>query len=79
MSVKNVQISFDEDLLDTIDELAAALNLTRSAIVREALKNWVRQREVKNFEDEWIAKLNEKPQALCEMEAWTEAESWRDE
>jgi metal-responsive CopG/Arc/MetJ family transcriptional regulator len=44
MSVKNVQISFDEDLLDTIDELAAALNLTRSAIVREALKNWVRQR-----------------------------------
>jgi metal-responsive CopG/Arc/MetJ family transcriptional regulator len=77
--MKNVQISFDEDLLDTVDELAASLHLTRSAIVREALKNWVRQREVKNFEDEWIAKLKEKPQDLGEAEAWAEAESWSDE
>lgn len=79
MSVKNVQISFDEKLLDTVDELAASLRLTRSAIVREALKNWVRQREVKNFEDQWIAKLKEKPQDLSGTEAWAEAESWVDE
>jgi metal-responsive CopG/Arc/MetJ family transcriptional regulator len=79
MCVKNVQISFDEDLLDTVDELAAAAHLTRSAIVREALKNWVRQREVKNFEDEWIARLKQKPQDLGDVEAWAEAESWSDE
>jgi metal-responsive CopG/Arc/MetJ family transcriptional regulator len=79
MSVKNVQISFDEDLLDTVDELAASSHLTRSAIVREALRNWVRQREVKNFEEEWVAKLKETPQDLREAEAWAEAESWSDE
>lgn len=77
--MKNVQISFDEDLLDAVDEFAAAAQLSRSAIVREALKTWVRQREVKNFEDEWIAKLKEKPQDLGEAEAWAEAESWSDE
>ena len=77
--MKNVQISFDEDLLETVDELAASSQLSRSAVVREALKTWIRQREVKNFEDEWIAKLKEKPQELGEAEAWSEAESWSDE
>ena len=77
--MKNVQISFDEDLLETLDELAAASHRSRSAIVREALKTWVRQWAVKNFEEEWIAKLKEKPQDLGEPEAWAEAESWSDE
>jgi predicted transcriptional regulator len=67
--------SFDEDLLETVDELAAALQLSRSAIVREALKTLVRQRELKNFEDEWIAKLKEESQDLREAEAWAEAPS----
>jgi metal-responsive CopG/Arc/MetJ family transcriptional regulator len=79
LPVKNVQISFDEDLLETVDELAASSQQSRSAIVREALKTWVRQREVKNFEEEWIARLKEKPQDPGETEAWAEAESWGDE
>ena len=77
--MKNVQISLDEDLLETVDELAASTHLSRSAVVRDALKNWVRVRKVKNFEDEWIAKLKEKPQDLSEAEAWAKAESWSEE
>ena len=77
--MKNVQISFDEDLLEAVDELAASLQLSRSAVVREALKTWVRQTEVKNFEEEWIAKLKEAHQDLSEAEAWAEPESWRDQ
>lgn len=77
--LKNVQISFDEDLLETVDELAASEQLSRSAVVREALKTWVRARKVKDFEDDWIAKLKEKPQDPRDAEAWVEAESWSDE
>ncbi len=77
--LKKVQISFEENLLEAVDELASSLQLSRSAVVREALKTWVRQRKVKNFEDEWIAKLKEKPQELDEAEAWAEPESWSDE
>ena len=54
--MKNVQISFDEKLLKTIDRFATSSRLTRSAVVREAVKTWVRQKEVKEFEDEWIKK-----------------------
>ena len=77
--MKNVQVSFDEDLLETVDELAASSQLSRSAVVREALRTWVRQREVKNFKEEWIAKLEERPQDDREAEAWLQAETWSDE
>ncbi len=78
--MKNVQISFNEELLETVDMVASSSQMSRSAIVREALKNWLRQREVKAFEDVWIAKLREVPQdAAEEAEAWLSAESWSDE
>jgi metal-responsive CopG/Arc/MetJ family transcriptional regulator len=77
--MKNVQISFDEDLLKTIDQFAASSQLTRSAAVREAVKTWIRQEEIKKFEDEWIRKLNENPEDLEDSEAWIKAEKWGDE
>ena len=77
--MKNVQISFDEDLLKTIDQFAASSQLTRSAAVREAVKAWLRQEEIKKFEDEWIRKLNENPEDTEDSEAWIKAEKWGDE
>ena len=77
--MKNVQISFDEDLLKTIDQFAASSQLTRSAAVREAVKAWIRQEEIKKFEDEWIRKLNENPEDAEDSEAWIKAEKWGDE
>jgi metal-responsive CopG/Arc/MetJ family transcriptional regulator len=77
--MKNVQISFDEDLLKTIDQFAASSQLTRSAAVREAVKAWIRQEEIKKFEDEWIRKLKDNPEDLEDSEAWIKAEKWGDE
>ncbi len=77
--MKNVQISIDEDLLETVDMVATSSRLSRSAIIREALKNWLRQRRIKEFEEAWISKLLEVPQDTGEAEAWLSAESWSDE
>jgi len=44
--MKNVQISFDEQLLKTIDRFATSSKLTRSAVVREAVENWIRQSSI---------------------------------
>ncbi len=77
--MKNVQISFDEDLLKTIDQFAASSKLTRSAAVREAVKTWIRQEEIKKFEDEWIRKLKDNPEDLENSESWIKAEKWGDE
>lgn len=49
--MKNVQIRIDENLLRTIDRHAASYKLSPSAMVREALKNWIPQREIQEFEE----------------------------
>jgi predicted transcriptional regulator len=77
--MKNVQISFDEQLLKTIDRFATSSKLTRSAVVREAVKTWIRQKEIKEFEDDWIKKLKESPVDLDDSEVWLKAEKWSDE
>jgi metal-responsive CopG/Arc/MetJ family transcriptional regulator len=76
--MKNVQISFDENLLSAVDRIASSSNLSRSAVVREALKAWIREQEVKQFEEEWIRKLKENPPDLDDANAWIEAEQWGD-
>ena len=77
--MKNVQVSFDEELLKTIDRFAASSQLTRSAVVREAVKTWIQQKEIKEFEDDWIKKLKENPEGPNDSEAWMKAEEWSDE
>ena len=80
--MKNVQISFDEDLLIKFDKYATASQLTRSAAVREAVKTWIRLEEIKIFEDTWIQKLKENPEDPEDSEdsdAWLNTEKWGDE
>jgi metal-responsive CopG/Arc/MetJ family transcriptional regulator len=77
--MKNVQISFDENLLRTIDEFATTAQLTRSAVVREAVKTWIRHAEIKKFEAAWIQKLKENPENFRDSEAWSRVEKWGDE
>ena len=74
--MKNVQISFDENLLSTVDQIASSSKLSRSAVVREALKAWIRELEVKKFEEEWIRTLKENPPDLDDSDAWIEVEQW---
>jgi metal-responsive CopG/Arc/MetJ family transcriptional regulator len=76
--VKNVQISFDEDLLNEVNSMVASTRLSRSAIVRKALRRWIREKKIKKFEDEWIRKLKENPDDTQEANAWIKIEQWGD-
>ena len=76
--MKNVQISFDEKLLNAVDHFAASSRLSRSAIIRQALKNWLRQKKIKEFEDQWIKSLGMNPDDSENTEAWTQAQQWDD-
>ena len=76
--MKNVQISFDEDILNEVNNMVASTRLSRSAIVREALRRWIREKKTKKFEDEWIKKLKENPDDTQEANAWIKIEQWGD-
>ena len=74
--MKSVQISFDENLLEKVDLLAAYSKTSRSAVVREALKHWIREKEIKEFEDQWIRSIKHNPDDYKDAEAWLKAQHW---
>lgn len=76
--MKNVQISFDEDLLEAVDNYASSAKLTRSAIVRESLRNWLKENEIRKFENQWIRSLKQGPDDAEDAETWIEAQQWSD-
>ena len=76
--MKNVQISFDESLLDEIDRFASSTNLSRSAVVREALRHWLKEKEIRKFEEQWIMSIKENPDDSERAEAWINAQTWSD-
>ena len=74
--MKNVQITIDEDTLTRVDRIGKPLGLKRSAVVRQALRDWLRRHAVENFEHEWIAALQKKPDAAARAEDWRAIQAW---
>jgi metal-responsive CopG/Arc/MetJ family transcriptional regulator len=74
--MKNVQISIDEETLDHVDRAAAPLGLSRSEVVRQALRQWLRRGTVQRFEEDWIASLRKEPDDATRTDDWLLADSW---
>jgi metal-responsive CopG/Arc/MetJ family transcriptional regulator len=74
--MKKVPISFDKNLLETVDRFAVSTKTSRSAMGREALKHWIREKEIKEFEDLWIRSIKDNPDDPKAAEAWIEAQHW---
>jgi metal-responsive CopG/Arc/MetJ family transcriptional regulator len=75
--MKNVQISIDEETLRHVDRAAGPLGLTRSEIVRQALRQWLQQRAVQNFEEKWIDAVRERPdEGTDDADIWLPAQTW---
>jgi metal-responsive CopG/Arc/MetJ family transcriptional regulator len=74
--MKNVQINFEENLLDEVDRVAASTNLSRSAVVREALRHWLKEEEIREFEQEWISSLRKNPDDCGRAEEWANVQEW---
>ena len=74
--MKNVQITVDDETLREVDRAAKPLGLKRSEVVRQALRQWLRRRAVDNFEREWIAALEKKPDDGSRADEWLPAQTW---
>ena len=74
--MKNVQVTIDEDTLTRVDRIGKPLGLKRSQVVRQALREWLRRHAVENFEQEWIAALQKKPDDAARAEDWSDIQAW---
>jgi metal-responsive CopG/Arc/MetJ family transcriptional regulator len=81
--MKNAQIAFDENFLNKIDRIASNLNKTRSAVVREAVRYWLRKKEIEDFEKQWINSLKTKNEESLgqgsSAQQWFEIEEWEEQ
>lgn len=76
LTMKNVQITLDEETLERVDQAAQPLGLNRSEIVRQALRQWLRRQAVESFERQWIAALQRKPDEAARADDWLEIQAW---
>lgn len=76
MSMKNIQITVDQDTLRQVDRVSKPLGLKRSEIVRQALRQWLQRRAIERFEDDWIAALKSRPDDRRRADAWLPVQSW---
>ena len=74
--MKNVQVTVDEQTLRQVERVAKPLGLKRSAVVRQALRQWLRTRAVERFEQEWIAALGARPDEAGRAEEWLTIQTW---
>ena len=77
--MKNVQVMIDEETLSRVDRVGKPLGLNRSAIVRQALREWLRRRAVDSFERDWIAALKKSPDTGTPAELWSDVQAWGDQ
>jgi metal-responsive CopG/Arc/MetJ family transcriptional regulator len=76
--MKNVQVTIDDETLVRVDRAGKPLGLSRSEIVRQALREWLRRRAVDTFERKWIAALDREPDDPSRADRWTDLQSWGD-
>lgn len=74
--MKNVQITIDPETLAQVDRIGKPLGLKRSAIVRQALREWLQRHAVTRFEEEWIAALQRRPGRSGDAEEWLGIQAW---
>ncbi len=82
--MKNIQVSFDEKTIIILEQIANLTNKTRTAVIREAVDEWLKQKRIDDFESRWInalkkeAAYNPKENTPEESDAWLAAEEWDD-
>lgn len=69
----------DDALLKDLDRAARPLQLTRSAAIREAVRAWLRAREIERFERSWIRAADGDDDGGRDAEAFLTAQAWSNE
>ncbi|MDM8550342.1 hypothetical protein QUF72_09700 [Desulfobacterales bacterium HSG2] len=77
--MKEIQISFDEDVLEEIEQIVSTTDISLSDIVGDAVRRWLKGRKIRKFEEEWIEKLRQHPDDPEDAEKWLPLQYWSDD
>jgi metal-responsive CopG/Arc/MetJ family transcriptional regulator len=74
--MRTIQITIDDALLAAVDELAARLSSSRSALIRESLAAQLEQRRIQEREAREIEGWRRRPLKSEELDPWLGEQVW---
>lgn len=78
-NMQTVQIVLDEALLRAADEAARSIQLNRSALVREALRRYLKQLRIEELERQDRSGFERLPDDSRELTLWEQVAAWPQE
>ena len=77
--MRTIQMTLDDDLVKKVDAIATELNTTRSAFTRDALRDAVRQYNIRRLELRHRQGYADHPANQEEFSVWEDEQNWGDE
>ena len=77
--MRTIQMTLDDDLVKEVDTIASELNTTRSAFTRDALREAVKQYNIRRLELKHRQGYEAHPVNQEEFSVWENEHNWGDE
>lgn len=77
--MRTIQMTWDDDLVETVDKIAKELKTTRSAFTRNALREAVNRINIQRLEEKHRQGYESNPAKKDEFGVWEKEQDWGDE
>ena len=76
--MRTIQMTLDDELVEAVDELVKKLKTTRSAFARKALREAIKQVNIKALENKHKKGYERHPVSKAEFSVWESEQEWGD-
>jgi CopG family transcriptional regulator / antitoxin EndoAI len=76
--MRTIQMTLDDDLVATVDQVVKKLKTTRSAFARKALRNAIKQVNISQLEKKHKKGYGRHPADKAEFSVWESEQEWGD-
>lgn len=76
--MRTIQMTLDDDLVATVDQIVKKLKTTRSAFARKALRAAIKQVNVNQLEKKHKKGYGQHPGGKTEFSVWESEQEWGD-
>lgn len=77
--MKTIQMTIEENLLSEVDKAIDALQTSRSAFIRDALREAIQKYKIHQMEEQHRLGYEKFPVQPGEFDIWQEEQTWGDE
>lgn len=77
--MRTIQMTLDDDLVESVDQIVKELKTTRSAFTRRALREAIASFSIKQQEEKHRRGYERHPVAKDEFRVWEKEQNWGDE